>query len=114
MTRCKHVALNWLWLNTARRSVPKESLPILCKNCFDSMSFFFYLPFRSDAGQRATAASSAEVAEDAVSQTNDLNPERHRTQHSRRRRSHDDDDDGDDVARGVRLRHRAGHSRERR
>ena len=71
--------------------------------------FLLLLPFRSDAGQRATAASSAEVAEDAVSQTNDLNPERLRTQHSRRRH-----DDADDVARGVRFRRRAGHSRERR
>ena len=75
----------------------------------------FFLFSRSDAGQRPTAASSAEVAEEgAVCHINDLNnleglSRRQPTQLFLRR------NDDDDVARNVRFHRRhAGHSRGRR
>ena len=79
----------------------------------------FFLFSRSDAGQRPTAASSAEVAEEVVRYINDLNLEslsqRQPTQHSRRHDDDDGDDDNDEVARSVRFhRRRSGHSRGRR
>ena len=73
-----------------------------------TISVNFFLSYRSDAGQRPTAASSAEVAEeDAAPHVNDdLTVLLETTQlfHNR----HNDDDD---VARSVRFCRHISHSR---